>query len=54
MFRKYIKFLPGLAIVLVAISIISWAIVQEPLVLPDSSIQHENSIPFYVPPSSYG
>ncbi len=52
MFRRYIKFLPGLMVALVAIAIISWAIVQEPLSLPDSGKEQENSIPFYLPPSS--
>ena len=52
MIRRYIKFLPSLAIALVAIAIISWAVIQKPLEPLESSLQQEDPIPFYIPPPS--
>jgi hypothetical protein len=53
MIRRYIKFLPSLAIALVAIAIISWAVIQKPLEPLESSLQQEDSIPLYIPPPSF-
>jgi hypothetical protein len=52
MIRRYIKFLPSLAISLVAIAIISWAVIQKPLESLESSLPQEDSIPLYIPPPS--
>jgi hypothetical protein len=52
MIRRYIKFLPSLAIALVAIAIISWAVIQKPLEPQGASLPQEDAIPFNIPPSS--
>jgi len=54
MIRGYIKHLPASVIALVAIIIVAWAIVQEPLDPLDSELKQEDSIPFYIPPPSNG
>ncbi|UCE98545.1 MAG: hypothetical protein JSV74_00215 [Dehalococcoidia bacterium] len=54
MIKRYIKHLPASIIALVAIIIVAWAIVQEPLDPLDSDLTQENSIPFYIPPPSNG
>jgi MFS superfamily sulfate permease-like transporter len=54
MIRRYIKILPSLAIAVVLIAIISWAVIQKPLEAQESSLPQEDPIPFYIPsPSSY-
>ena len=52
MIRRYIKFLPSLAISLVVIAIISWAVIQKPLEPQGASLPQEDAIPFNIPPSS--
>ena len=52
MIKRYTKYLPASVLALVAIAIVAWAIVQEPLEPLDSDAQQEESIPFYIPPPS--
>ena len=49
--RRYIKILPSLAIAVVLISIIAWAIVQEPVESQEPNLRQGTQVPLYNPPA---
>jgi hypothetical protein len=50
--RRYIKFLPSFAAAILAIAIISWAIIQEPVEPQELTLPQGSQIPLYIPPTS--
>jgi len=51
--RRYIKFLPSLAIAIVFVAIISWAVIQKPVESQEIESLHGSQVPLYIPLPSY-